>query len=119
VKWADIVDGAQYEDARTAVEMGEPAIETHDGHRINQDPAFPDKLIAQLAQKPLADIIRLPSSRRNAALLDRHEKSIEIIRKHSECKDGTIYFDVTGYDLEGYTSLCRTTFILRVPIVLA
>jgi hypothetical protein len=35
-------------------------------------------------------------------LLERHEQSIEIIRKHSECVDQTIFFDVTGYDLEGY-----------------
>src|SRR4029077_6512227 len=35
-------------------------------------------------------------------LLKRHEESIDIIRRHSECKDGTIYFDVTDYDLEGY-----------------
>jgi hypothetical protein len=32
----------------------------------------------------------------------RHRESIEIVREHSECKDGTIFFDVTGYDLEGY-----------------
>ena len=35
-------------------------------------------------------------------LLERHRRSIEIIRKHSECIERTIFFDVTGYDLEGY-----------------
>jgi hypothetical protein len=37
-----------------------------------------------------------------APLLERHQRSIEIIRKHSECVDQTIFFDVTDYDLEGY-----------------
>jgi hypothetical protein len=37
-----------------------------------------------------------------APLLERHRKSVDIIREHSECKDGTIYFDVTEFDLEGY-----------------
>ena len=35
-------------------------------------------------------------------LLERHGQSIEIMRKLSECKDGTIFFDVTDYELEGY-----------------
>ena len=35
-------------------------------------------------------------------LMARHKESIDIIGKHSECKDGTIYFDVTEFDLEGY-----------------
>ena len=35
-------------------------------------------------------------------LLERHRRSIEIMRERAECKDGTIFFDVTDYDLEGY-----------------
>jgi hypothetical protein len=36
------------------------------------------------------------------ALLERHRNSIDIIKKNSECIDGTIFMDVTAYDLEGY-----------------
>ena len=103
VKWADIVDGAQYEDAKTAVEMAEPAMKLTMVIESNQDPAFPDKLIQHLAYKPLAEIIELPFvAEKLPPLLERHERSVDIIRKHSDCKDGTIYFDVTDYDLEGY-----------------
>jgi hypothetical protein len=35
-------------------------------------------------------------------LMERHERSIEILRERTECKDGTIFFDVTDYALEGY-----------------
>ena len=103
VKWADIVDGAQYHDAKTAVEMREPAMKLTMVIESNQDPSFPDKLIAHLADKPLGEIIELPFvAEKLPPLLQRHEKSIDIIRKHSDCQDGTIYFDVTDYDLEGY-----------------
>jgi hypothetical protein len=103
VKWADIVDGAQYENAKVAVEMAEPAMKLTMVIESNQDPAFPDKLIAHLAEKSLSEIIKLPFvAEKLPPLLERHTQSIDIIRKHSDCKDGTIYFDVTDYDLEGY-----------------
>jgi hypothetical protein len=103
VKWADIVDGAQYESAKVAVEMREPAMKLTMVIESNQDPAFPDKLIAHLADKPLSEIIQLPFvAEKLPPLLERHQESIDIIRKRSECKDGTVYFDVTDYDLEGY-----------------
>jgi hypothetical protein len=35
-------------------------------------------------------------------LMQRHEQSIEIMRQRSECKDGTIVFDVMDCELEGY-----------------
>jgi hypothetical protein len=35
-------------------------------------------------------------------LLRRHEISIEILKQRAECIDGTIFFDVTDQDLEGY-----------------
>ena len=35
-------------------------------------------------------------------LYERHLRSIDIIRRHAHCTDGTIFFDVSGYDLEGY-----------------
>jgi hypothetical protein len=37
-----------------------------------------------------------------APLLKRHEVSIDILKQRSECQDGTIFFDITDYDLEGY-----------------
>lgn len=103
VRWADIIDGAQYTDAKTAVEMAEPAMKLTMVVEANQDPDFPSRFIPLLAEKSLAQIIQQPFiAKVLPPLLERHTKSIEIIRSHSECKDGTVYFDVTNYDLEGY-----------------
>ena len=35
-------------------------------------------------------------------LLERHRRSIDILRERSAEKDGTIFFDITDKDLEGY-----------------
>jgi hypothetical protein len=103
VKWADIVDAALFESAEVAVGMKEPAMKLTLAIEGTQDPEFLPCLIPRLAYEPLQKIVDselvqsvLPP------LLERHRDSVDIIRRHSECKDETIYFDVTGYDLEGY-----------------
>jgi len=60
-------------------------------------------LIPFLVAEPLAQVIQEPFvSSLIPPLMDRHRKSIDIIRRHSECRQGTIYFDISDYDLEGY-----------------
>jgi hypothetical protein len=103
VQWADIIDGAQYVDAKTAVEMAHPAMKLTMVIESNQDDDFPKRLIPLLATTSLQQIIETPFvAERVPPLMKRHQESLEIIRKHSDCSDGTIYFDVTGFDLEGY-----------------
>jgi hypothetical protein len=103
VNWADIIDGAQYQDAVTAVEMAQPAMKLTMVIETNQDPLFADKLIPLLASLPLSEIVEQPFvARLIPPLMERHSKSIEIMREQSECKEGTVFFDLTDYDLEGY-----------------
>ncbi len=59
VHWTDIIDGALYPDAKTAVEMEAPAM----------------KLTMVIESAP---------------------------QQRTQCKDGTIFFDVSDHDLEGY-----------------
>ena len=66
-------------------------------------PQFIPSLIPLLAYKPLAEIVADPMiAERIPPLMERHRRSIEIMRERTECKDGTVFFDVTDYDLEGY-----------------
>jgi hypothetical protein len=103
IKWADIIDGAQYPDAKTAVEMAHPAMKLTMVIESNQDDEFPERLIPLLASKSLQEIIETPFvAERVPPLMKRHRESMDILREHSECKDGTIYFDVSEYELEGY-----------------
>jgi hypothetical protein len=103
VEWADIIDGALYDDPRSAVEMKAPAMKLTMVIESNQDPLFIPSLIKMLPYKSLAEIIADPMiADRIPALMDRHRRSIEILRERATCKDGTIFFDITDYELEGY-----------------
>jgi len=103
IHWAEIIDGALYPDAQTAVEMREPAMKLTMVIESNQDADFGSRLIPMLASRPLADILVDPLvAPRLQPLLDRHQTSIEVIRQRAECKDRTVFFDVTDQALEGY-----------------
>jgi hypothetical protein len=103
VEWADIIDGALYPSARTAVEMGEPAMKLTMVIEATQDPEFLPRLIPLLATRPLAEIIAEPFvAELIPPLLERHQHSAEVLRERSECRDGVVFFDVTDQDLEGY-----------------
>ena len=36
------------------------------------------------------------------ALLERHERSIDVLRSRAQCRDGVLFFDITDQELEGY-----------------
>jgi hypothetical protein len=103
IRWADIIDGAQFPDALTAVELKHPAMKlmmviegVRDAENINS-------LIIEFQRKSLEEIIALDWVRQAfQPLYERHLKSIDIIRRNARCVDGTVFFDVSAYDLEGY-----------------
>lgn len=103
VNWANIIDGAQYPDAKTAVDLGEPAmkltlvIEGAKGSGIVQ------KIIGWMRQGRLDDIIDEPEIQEiYQPLYRRHVRSLEMIRDRARNDNGVVFFDLTGCDLEGY-----------------
>ena len=103
VHWTDIIDGAMYADARTAVEMQAPAMKLTMIIESNQTHGFVPKLIPLLATKSLREIIEEPFvASLLPPLLERHQRSMAILGDRIESKDGTIFFDVTDHELEGY-----------------
>ncbi len=103
VKWAEIIDGAQYPDAKAAVELGAPAmkltlvIEGVKGSDMVQE------IIRWMRHCPLDQIIARPEVQREyVPLYDRHLRSIDIIRKEARCTSKVVFFDLIDYDLEGY-----------------
>jgi hypothetical protein len=103
VHWTDIVDGAMYEDAKSAVEMKAPAMKLTMAIEASSDRNFVRTMIPLLAYQPLASILQEPFVVAVLPpLLERHQRSIEILRQRSVEKDGTIFFDITDLDLEGY-----------------
>ncbi len=103
VRWADIVDGAQYRDPEEAVELRSPAtkltlvIEAAKGSEIVQH------MIRLMRRTPLEKIVEDPEIQaRFGPLYERHLRSIEIIREKAVCERKVVYFDLIGNDLAGY-----------------
>ncbi|MBI3696558.1 MAG: phosphoesterase [Acidobacteria bacterium] len=102
IRWADIIDGAQYPDAKSAVELAEPAMKLTlviEGAADN----LSQKMIQWMARLPLAEIVLEPEVRALfEPLYRRHLDSIDLIRSRAECRQGVIFFDLVGTGHEGY-----------------
>jgi hypothetical protein len=103
IKWANIIDGAQFENAQTAVTLQEPAMKLMmvvEGVRNSTQIC---SLISEFQKKSMDEIMQIPWVQEAfRPLYERHLQSMEIIRQNAQCSDGTIFFDVSDYDLEGY-----------------
>src|SRR5487761_341266 len=103
IHWGDIIDGAQYPTPESAVELTEPATQLGLVIEAAPEDGLPARIIPELAYRPLAEMVKLPLVVKHLEpLLERHRKSIEILRQRCESKDGVIFFDVSDMDLEGY-----------------
>ncbi len=103
IHWGDIIDGAQYPTAQSAVELSEPATQLALVIEAAPENGLPARIIPELAYRPLREMVKLPLVAKHLGpLLERHRKSIEILRERIEARDGVIFFDVTDLDLEGY-----------------
>jgi hypothetical protein len=103
VYWADLIDGAQYPDAKTAVEMKDPATQITLVIEGARDAGLVPQLIPQLATMSLAQIAALPHIREEfQRLYSQHLKWTEIIRARGQLKNGVLYFDVADQNLEGF-----------------
>jgi len=103
VHWTDIIDGALYPDAKTAVEMKEPAMQLTMVIESTQDEQFIPRLIPLLAAQPLAQVVTTPFvATLLPPLLERHKNSMDVLRDRIESRDGTLFFDITDLELEGY-----------------
>ena len=103
IEWADIIDGALFPDARSAVEMREPAMRLTMVIEAMQDPSFMPRLVPRLAYHPLAAVLEEPFvSPLVEPLLARHQRSIEIVRQRADSRDGAVSYDISDQELEGY-----------------
>ncbi len=103
IYWADLIDGAQYPDPQTAVEMRDPATQIAlviEGMRSKD---FVAGLIPELVTKPLREIAALPVIRQAFEELHaQHLKTMEVIRARAEVQDGVLQFDIADQDSEGF-----------------
>ncbi len=103
VHWANIIDGAQYSDAKTAVELAAPAMKLTLVIEGSKGSGMVQNIIRWMRHRTLEDILAEPEVQQLFQVLyKRHIDSVEMIRSRARNEDGVIFFDLTGYDLEGY-----------------
>ena len=103
VSWADIIDGAQYTNAKEAVELREPAMRLTLVIEGSKGSDTVQKIIRMMRDQPLAAIDADPAIQAvYQPLYEGHLKSLEIIRQQARCEDGVVSFDLVDQNLEGY-----------------
>jgi hypothetical protein len=103
VKWSLVIDGAQYPDARTAVELGAPAMKLTLVIEAAKGSGIVRKIIGWMQHRQLVDIAGEPEVQAlYEPLYQRHLDSIGLIRQRAHQEDGVLYFDLAGCDVEGY-----------------
>ena len=103
ITWADIVDGALYDSAESAVEMTAPAMKLTLVIEASKGPHLVQKMIRLMQRQSLAQIIADPEiAAEYNRLHQTHLRNIDLIRKAGSCDQGVIYFDLVDYGIEGY-----------------
>ena len=103
VSWANIIDGAQYADAKTAVELGAPAMKLTLVIEGTKGSGIVQKVIGWMQHRTLEEIACEPEIQALfKPLHERHLKSVDLIGGRARQDNGVVFFDLTGYDLEGY-----------------
>ena len=103
VHWSLVIDGAQYADARTAVELGAPAMKLTLVMEAAKTSAIVQKIIRWMQRRQLPEIVAEPEVQElYAPLYKRHVESIGLIEGRAVQDRGVVFFDLTGYDVEGY-----------------
>lgn len=103
IHWAHIIDGAKFPDARTAVELAEPALQLMTWLEHNKDPALTHRYIRELGTRPLADIAANPwIAEPLRPVLEAHRHDIELIRRRAQLTDGVVYIDLLDDPVEAH-----------------
>lgn len=95
VHWAEIIDGALFPDARTAVRLEAPALQLMLVIEANPGPGLIPEIIGRMQRESLASIIASP--RASAALeplLEEHRATVAMVQRRARMEHGVVFFDV-------------------------
>ena len=103
IHWADIVDGALFPNAETAVIMQPPALRIALVMEAGPDEGLSQWLIPKMSTMHLSEIVKEDRiSRAFQPLFEQHMRSLEHIRQVGKCDRGVVFFDLTSPGIEVY-----------------
>jgi hypothetical protein len=103
IHWANIVDGAKYESAKSAVEMEAPAMKITMVIESAPESSLVQRIIPLLTEMSLQEVLDQPFIQdRLGPLLKAHWAGLELVRERAKLERGVITFDITDQPTEGY-----------------
>lgn len=103
IEWAHIIDGALYESPAQCVELRSPALKLMQVIEGEKDPEFVAKIIRALTEKSLDEIIESEEIQAKLKpILERHWKTVELIKEKAKYERGVVSFDLTDEKIDGY-----------------
>jgi hypothetical protein len=104
IEWADIIDGALYKDAQTAVELDAPALRLMLVIESVRNDEFLHQIIRDMQTQSLESIVKQPYIMEIVeTYYARHWRALEVIKRQAQFEQGVVYFDVSEQDMEGYS----------------
>lgn len=104
VHWADIIDSAQFENAKTAVELELPVLQLMTVIEAHGDEQFLSPVIAKLARGMALNQLALDSKVQALfqPLREAHEKTRLAIRGKAEFKEGVVMSDLSDLGIDRF-----------------
>jgi hypothetical protein len=100
IHWAEIIDGALFPSAHTAVMLEEPALKLMLVIEANPGPHLIPKLILDMQHCSLEELVRLPYvAEKLEPLYRKHLETVELVRKRAKLDRGVVFFDVADEDV--------------------
>ena len=101
IHWAEIIDGAQFPDARMAVELTEPALQLMLLIEATKDPGLCARLIGELSTRPLSDVLRESwVTEPLQPLLARHRELVSTVLHRLTLDRGVCQYDLADLGVD-------------------
>jgi hypothetical protein len=101
IDWAEIIDGAQFPDARTAVELAEPAMRLMLLIEATRDPELCPRLIRELSTRPLSEVVAEAwVTQPLEPLMQRHRHLVDTVLHRLVVDRGVAQYDLADMGVD-------------------
>ena len=121
IEWAEIIDGAQFPDAHTAVALAHPAMQLMLLIEASKDKGLCPRLIEALSTRPLSEVVREEwVTGPLVPLLERHRELVRLVNSRLRVEAGVAEFDLADLGVDNvnkfitYASHPEATYTVSV-----
>ena len=103
IHWADVIDGAQFESAESAVALKEPALQLMMVIESIRDRELMRRIIREIRTRPLAEVASDATVKLHFdALYEEHLRAIGVLTQAMRARQGVVEFDISDSPIHVY-----------------